>query len=194
MCVPMQVGLNSDSHGAMGGPETDSLSGQHRWYRPWMGSDQRAGLLSILLCPAVMLTLGKLGSCSVAHLGSRDKHRKDFGKCLQWTFPLWQSPSTPFSPLISTNWEILQAKEKLLMGMLFVCLSKLENSQTGFGACHWCTSHRLLNCCSAPQLCPTLCDPMDCSIPGFPVHQHLLQLAQTHAHWVSDTIQPSHPL
>ena len=78
--------------------------------------------------------------------------------------------------------------------MLFVCLSKLENSQTGFGACHWCTSRRLLNCCLAPQLCPTLCDPMDCSIPGFPVHHHLLELAQTHVHWVTDAIQPSHPL
>ena len=39
-----------------------------------------------------------------------------------------------------------------------------------------------------------LCDPMDCSIPGFPVHHHLLELTQTHVHWVSDTIQPSHPL
>ena len=35
---------------------------------------------------------------------------------------------------------------------------------------------------------------MDCSMPGFPVHYHLLQLAQTHVHWVSDAIQSSHPL
>ena len=42
--------------------------------------------------------------------------------------------------------------------------------------------------------CPTLCDPMDCSVPGFPVHHQLLELAQTHVHWVSDAIQPSHPL
>ena len=39
-----------------------------------------------------------------------------------------------------------------------------------------------------------LCNPMDCSTPGFPVHHQLLKLAQTHVHWVSDTIQPSHPL
>ena len=39
-----------------------------------------------------------------------------------------------------------------------------------------------------------LCDPMDCSTPGFPVLHHLLELAQTHVHWVCDAIQPSHPL
>ena len=47
---------------------------------------------------------------------------------------------------------------------------------------------------SVPQSCPTLCDPMDCSAPGFPVHHQLLELAQTHVHWVGDAIQPSHPL
>ena len=47
--------------------------------------------------------------------------------------------------------------------------------------------------CSVTQLCPTLCDPMDCSTLGFPVH-HLPELAQTHVHWVNDAIQPSHPL
>ena len=47
---------------------------------------------------------------------------------------------------------------------------------------------------SVAQLCPTLCDGMDCSTPGFPVHHQLLELAQTHAHRVGDAIQPSHPL
>ena len=41
---------------------------------------------------------------------------------------------------------------------------------------------------SVAQSCPTLCDPMDCSMPGLPVHHRLLELAQTHVHWVSDTI------
>ena len=39
-----------------------------------------------------------------------------------------------------------------------------------------------------------LCDPMDCSMPGFPVHHQLLEFTQTHVHWVNDAIQPSHPL
>ena len=49
-------------------------------------------------------------------------------------------------------------------------------------------------CCSVTQLCLTLCNPMDCSMPGFPVLHHLPKLAQTHVHWISDAIQPSHPL
>ena len=49
-------------------------------------------------------------------------------------------------------------------------------------------------CCSVAQLCPALCDPMGCSTPGLPVHRHLLELAQTHIHWIGDAIQPSHPL
>ena len=47
---------------------------------------------------------------------------------------------------------------------------------------------------SVAQSCPTLYDPMDCSTPGFPVHHQLLELAQTHVHWVTDAIQPSHLL
>ena len=47
---------------------------------------------------------------------------------------------------------------------------------------------------SVAQSCPTLCDPMDCSTPGFPVHHQLPELAQTHVHQVDDVTQPSHPL
>ena len=47
---------------------------------------------------------------------------------------------------------------------------------------------------SVTQSCPTSCDPMDCSTPGFPVHHQLPELTQTHVHWVSDAIQPSYPL
>ena len=47
---------------------------------------------------------------------------------------------------------------------------------------------------SVPHSCPTLCDHMDCSTPGLPVHHQPLQLAQTHVYQVSDAIQPSHPL
>ena len=47
---------------------------------------------------------------------------------------------------------------------------------------------------SVAQSCPTLCDPMNCSTPGLPVHHQLPEFTQTHVHWVSDAIQPSHPL
>ena len=47
---------------------------------------------------------------------------------------------------------------------------------------------------SATQSCPTLCDPMDCREPGFPVHHQLLEPTQAHVHWINDAIQLSHPL
>ena len=47
---------------------------------------------------------------------------------------------------------------------------------------------------SVAQSCPTLCDPMNRSTPGLPVHHQLPEFTQTHVHWVSDAIQPSHPL
>jgi len=47
---------------------------------------------------------------------------------------------------------------------------------------------------SVPQSCMTLCDPMNCSMPGLPVHHQLPEFTQTHVHQVSDAIQPSHPL
>ena len=45
---------------------------------------------------------------------------------------------------------------------------------------------------SVAQSCPTLCDPMNCSMPGLLIHHQLLEFTQTHVHWVSDAIQPSH--
>ena len=47
---------------------------------------------------------------------------------------------------------------------------------------------------SVAQSCQTLCDPMNHSTPGLPVHHQLPEIIQTHTHWVDDAIQPSHPL
>ena len=52
----------------------------------------------------------------------------------------------------------------------------------------------VITCCSVTQSCLTLCDPMDCSMPGFPGLHHLSEVAQIHVHWVSDAIQLAHPL
>ena len=48
--------------------------------------------------------------------------------------------------------------------------------------------------CSVTQSCLTLCNPMNSRTPGLPVHHQLPEFTQTHVHWVSDAIQPSHPL
>ena len=51
------------------------------------------------------------------------------------------------------------------------------------------------SCCySVAKSCPALCDPMNYSMPGFPILHYLQEFARTHVHWVDDAIQPSHPL
>ena len=62
------------------------------------------------------------------------------------------------------------------------------------GQQHDSVIHTLHQFSLVAQPCLTLCDPMDCSTPGFPVHHQLPELTQTHAHHVVDAIQPSHPL
>ena len=58
----------------------------------------------------------------------------------------------------------------------------------------FCSTITLLFSHSVMQSCPTLCDPIDCSTPGFSALHYLLEFAQTPAPWVSDAIQPSHSL
>ena len=58
----------------------------------------------------------------------------------------------------------------------------------------WCMANTISQFSSATQSCLALSDPMDCSMPGLPVHHQLLEFTQTHVHWVGDAIQPSHPL
>ena len=57
-----------------------------------------------------------------------------------------------------------------------------------------CVDYQFSQFSSVAQLCPTLCNPMHCSMPGFPVYHQLPELTQIHVHRVSDAIQPSHPL
>ena len=76
--------------------------------------------------------------------------------------------------------------------LLFMLITLLQNY---FISCY---SSKLLQgrilFSSVAQSCLTLCHPMDCSMPGFPVHHQLPEFVQTHVHRVSDAIQPSHPL
>ena len=94
------------------------------------------------------------------------------------------TPRSPLSPYLSqglapllpalciSSWGFLQHKTPLL---LFLTLWYLQFS-------------------SVAQLCPTLCDPMNRSMPGLPVHHQLPEFTQTHVYRVGDAIQPSHPL
>ena len=64
--------------------------------------------------------------------------------------------------------------------------------------CHWLCClpivYRNLQFSSVALSCPTLCNPMNCGMPGLPVHHQLPESTQTHVHWVGDAIQPSYPL
>ena len=75
----------------------------------------------------------------------------------------------------------LSFPHRALMGM------KQSNIQEG------CTQSQF-SFSSVAQSCPSLCNPMNRSLPGLPVHHQLPELTQTHVHWVGDAIQPSHPL
>ena len=91
-----------------------------------------------------------------------------------------------------------QAVQRLLVHMPFNVTLPTKGSRPSSN--HHCagtslhTSLTQQGCWSAAQPCLTLCDPMDCSTPGFPVLHHLLEFAQTHIHWFSDVIQPPHVL
>ena len=80
--------------------------------------------------------------------------------------------------------------------LTFYCLKHILISLIGklFWSFHGCFILVILQFSSVTQSCPTLCKPMDCSMPGFPVHHKLRELVQTHVHGVDDATQPSHPL
>ena len=84
----------------------------------------------------------------------------------------------------------------LKMWIYFWALYSVPHRSTDLCAFFYATTMLfwLWHCCSVTQSCLTICNPMDCRKPDFPVLHHLLKFAQTHVHWVSDDIQPSHPL
>ena len=84
----------------------------------------------------------------------------------------------PFSS--GTSWPSNRTRMACIAGRLF----------TSWAIRDWSISH----CCSVAQSCPTLCNCMDCSTPGFPVLHYILEFAQIHVHWGNDSILPSHPL
>ena len=107
---------------------------------------------------------------------------------------------SPYHMFISTthlfcSWELVQW---YMLPISFICQPASLLSTT----CLSSVSRIFLFCYASPsvqfsavaQSSPTLCDPMDCSRPGLLVHHQTSEFTQTHAHWVSDAIQPSHPL
>ena len=81
-----------------------------------------------------------------------------------------------------------------LVGVLFYCLMILYLEYPFLFSDDTISRISFTLISSVAQLCPTLCNPMDCSTTGFPVHHQLPELARTHIYQVGDAIQPSHPL
>ena len=107
-------------------------------------------------------------------------------------------PLRVFRNFISKRWP-LGGNQGAILGLNLVLVDGgqlLQNVCFGLGfACFLIMNYWMQNqFSSVAQLCPTPCDPMDCSTPGLPVHHQLPELAQTHIHRGGDAIQPSHPL
>ena len=96
-------------------------------------------------------------------------------------------PAFPISfNAINFSFQVIQAQNQSHVKLLYLP-SPANSVSTAF-------LERYHYLCSVFRTCLTLCDPMDHSMPGFPVLHHLLELVQTHVHWVHDVIQPSHLL
>ena len=74
------------------------------------------------------------------------------------------------------------------------CLIKETTQCSLASSAVWGLGEKIYQFSSVTPSCPTLYDPMNCSMPGFPVHHHLPKLAHMHVHCVGEAIQPSHPL
>ena len=86
-------------------------------------------------------------------------------------------------------------REGLPLSTIWLALFQLWSKKAKMRMVGFFSPHQsICCCCSVTQLCLTLCELVDCRMLGFPVIHHLPELAQIHVLWVSDAIQPSHPL
>ena len=99
---------------------------------------------------------------------------------------------------VSMDMNLSKLQEKVARETWCALVSEVTKSQTWL--CKWTTvaitvsTSDLVQFSSVAQLCPTLCNPVNHSTPGFPVHHQLSESTQNHVRWVDGAIQPSHPL
>jgi len=153
--------------------------GEHEVTSPHVMCSEPAWLLGKTSGVVSCLQQDAFASCftAVSILGQRPLE--------QWNnVYLWPSPWMLNPGQLDQNIPQMQPKGALWHPFLpsFLLITKPHCQKT------------ILRCCSVTLSCPTLCDPMNYSTPGFPVIHYLPELAQTHVHRVSDAIQPSHPL
>ena len=112
----------------------------------------------------------------------------------RWCHPTISSSVVPFSSCLQSFQEsgFFPMSQFFASGGLSIGVSAFSPSDEYSGLISFRFPFNQFS--SVAQPCSTLCDPMDWSMPGFPTLHYHLEFAQTHAHWVSDAIQPSHPL
>ena len=116
---------------------------------------------------------------------------------LPWVYPAWDS--LHFLDLVDSAFshvrELFSCYFFKYLQVLSLSLSFLSGTSTIQMLMHLTLSRGLLvHFSPVTQSCVTFCDPMNCSMPGLPIHHQLPEFTQTHVHWVGDAIQPSHPL
>ena len=131
---------------------------------------------------------GLLGPPELSHalllLKATNVPKHEFFSDVPWGKPSRLPPQTSspkpelYSRLLTSVWNSYQDNALNFMSSRIMAL--LSNFSAQFS--------------SVAQSCPTLCNPMDCSMPGFPVHHQLLEFSQTHIHQGGDTTQPSLPM
>ena len=117
--------------------------------------------------------------------------------CLKTSLTLTHQRATSSSkPSLASHAKAVRELITLLFSFLFRCLippiCNLSRCSVLFFSI--LRTDQFSSVSSVAQSCPTLCDPMNHSTPGLPVHHQLPEFTQTHGHRVSDAIQPSHPL
>ena len=109
-----------------------------------------------------------------------------FGAEIRKQFILWANQfSIIFTKCLQSSLSLQNMKMRACLALELHC-DFLRNALLSQPYVLWC--------CSVTQSCPTLTDLMDCSMPGLPVSHYLLKFVQAYVHWVSDALQPSHPL
>ena len=148
----------------------------HGLYSPWNSPGQNTGAGSFPLLQEMFLTQGSNPGLMHSWKIFYQQNQQGSPRILEWVaYPFSSRSSWPrnwtgvfcIAGGLFNNWAIREA----LYSVQFTCWMTLSHDS-----------------------CLTLCDPMNCSMPGLPVHHQLPESTQTHVHWVSDSIQPSHPL
>ena len=146
----------------------------------------------LLLLPSIFPSIRDFSSESAVHI-RWPKY---------WNLSFSISPSKEYPRLISLKidcFDLLAVQGTLRVFFSttvqrYQFFSILPSLQFSFHNHTWPQERPSVQFNSVAQLCLTLCDPMDCIMPAFPVDDQLPELTQTHVHWVSDAIQSSHPL